>query len=108
MSAQENIINKIVDLDKKAEGIVVKATEEAKKISEDSLKRINEEKESVLKQIEKKKDEINSKEALACDVEVKKVRDEYARSVESVNQIPAEKIDKVVKYVISNFKGNSK
>lgn len=108
MSAQDDIIVQILDLDKKAEEVISNARKEAEKISAGSLVRIEEEKSSILKQIEKKKAEINDAEAGKRSAEIKKVRDEYLKSAQTAKQVDPGKIEKVVKNIITNIKGTSR
>ncbi|MCE5249672.1 hypothetical protein LLG96_05575 [bacterium] len=107
MHSAENIISRIIDLDSKAENIRSEAHAEAGRIKQDTLKRIEDEKLALQKQIAEKTTRINDDAARKRDEELDRVRKEYKTMAESVKNLPRESVDRSVNRIISRIKGST-
>jgi vacuolar-type H+-ATPase subunit E/Vma4 len=107
MQSAENVVNRIVDLDERAERIRDRAREEAETIRLDAKRRIAEEKAELEKRIAEKITDIEAAEAHSRKGEIARVRKEYTDQAGEVVRAAPEKMDRVVNTVLARLKGIS-
>ncbi|HUT62370.1 MAG TPA: hypothetical protein VMZ04_00290 [Anaerolineae bacterium] len=101
----ETVITQIIDLDKHAEEIRMKAYEKASKMKEEALQKreiMRNETEHLIEEKVAKIDEHATKER---NEKTGKVRREFSEQTESIKNIPPEKMRKSVNIVVSRIKG---
>ena len=101
----ETVITQIIDLDKHAEEIRMKAYEKASKMKEEALQKreiMRNETEHLIKEKVVKIGEHATKER---NEKTDKVRREFSEQTESIKNIPPEKMRKSVNIVVSRIKG---
>ena len=101
----ETVITQIIDLDKHAEEIRMKAYEKASKMKEEALQKreiMRNETEHLIEEKVAKIDEHATKER---NEKTDEVRREFSEQTESIKNISPEKIRKSVNIVVSRIKG---
>ncbi|MHB9028867.1 MAG: hypothetical protein ACYC9O_08870 [Candidatus Latescibacterota bacterium] len=104
MQSSEQVVNRILDLDRQAERIRAKAREDAESMRRDAVRRIAEEKEQLEKRIAERTRQIESAATQTRSREIEGVNKEFAGQVKAVNGVSPAIMAKVVDMVVSRIR----
>jgi vacuolar-type H+-ATPase subunit E/Vma4 len=104
MQSSEQVVNRILDLDRQAERIRAKAREEAESMRRDAARRVVEEKEQLEKRIAERTRQIEAAAVQARGKEIEGVRKEFDGQVKAVSGVSPESMAKVVDMVVSRIR----
>jgi len=104
MQSSEQVVNRILDLDRQAESIRAKAHEEAEAVRRDATRRVAEEKEQLEQRIAERAMQIEAEAVRTRSREIEGVKKEFDGQVKTMSEISREKIAGVVDMVVTRIR----
>lgn len=104
MQSSEQVVNRILDLDQRAERMRVQAREEAETIRRDTARRIAEEKEQLDRRIAERIVQIEAAASKSRNAEIARVREEFAGQAKAVAGVAPDKMARIVESVVSRIR----
>jgi F0F1-type ATP synthase membrane subunit b/b' len=104
MQSSEQVVNRILDLDRQAERVRAKAREEAETIRREVARRIAEEKEQLEKRIAERAGQIEAEAIQTRSREIDGVKKEFADQVKAVSGVSQDTLARVVDMVVSRIR----
>ena len=107
MQSAEQVVNQVIELDRRAEDILSRAREEAESARRDARGRIAGDIEELEKRIAARIFDIEAEAARTRASEIAGVHREHADQVEAVGRISPDTMEHAVEMVLARLKGNA-
>lgn len=105
MSSADSFMSRIIELDSQAEAIKAEANERANAIREEYRQRIEQGKENLKREKAKKIAQVNRTAQKKREAEIENVRKEFSALSQKIEQIPEEKLERIVNDIVARVKG---
>lgn len=105
MTSADSVVSKILELDSQAEAVKAEALQEANRIRDEYLQRIEREKESKEREKVSRITQVRKAADEKRKVEIERVREEFAEQSRKIDNTSPEKLEKTVNDMVARVKG---